>query len=124
MTSLIVLLSQMMYDIQTQQTLRSLHVVHILYQEVSCKVIVLGKRHITRYFHSKIFLCLGMFLNISRTYIYIFRDVSYLHHIIVFSIQTRAKKYNLPRYLCIEFEWIQGDKKPWPPLHFRRSNKQ
>ena len=125
MTALIALLSQMMYDIQTQQTLRSLHVVHILYQEVSYKVIVLEKRHIIRYFHSKIFLCLGIFLNISWTYIYLrIRNVSYLQHIIVFSIQIRAKKYNLPRYLCIEFEWIQGDKKPWIQLHFRGSNKQ
>ena len=57
-------------------------------------------------------------------YLYIFRDVSYLHHNIVFSIQSRVKKYNLPRYLYIEFEWIQGDKKPWIQLHFRGSNKQ
>ena len=124
MTALIALLSQMMYDIQTQQALRSLHVVHISYQEVSYKVIVLEKRHMIRYFHSKIVLCLGIFLNISWTYIYIFRDVSYLHHNIVFSIQSRVKKYNLPRYLYIEFEWIQGDKKPWIQLHFRGSNKQ
>ena len=65
MTLLIALLSQMMYDIQTQQALRSLHVVHISYQEVSYKVIVLEKRHMIRYFHSKIVLCLGIFLNIS-----------------------------------------------------------
>ena len=124
MTSLIALLSQMMYDIQTQQTPRSLHVVHILYQEVSYKVIVLEKRHILRYIHSMIYLCLGIFLKISWTHIYIFRDVSYLYHIIVFSIQTRVKKYNLPRYLCIELEWIQGEKKPWIQLHFRGSNQQ
>ena len=127
MTSLIALLSQMMYDVQTQQNLRSLHVVHILYLEVSFKVIALEKRHIIHYSHSTIFLCLGIFLNISWAYIYwfdIFRDVSYLHHAIVFSIQSRVKNYNLPRYLCIEFEWIHGDEKPRIQLHFRGSNKQ
>ena len=90
MTLLIALLSQMMYDIQTQQALRSLHVVHISYQEVSYKVIVLEKRHMIRYFHSKIVLCLGIFLNISWTYIYISFEMFNIY-IILFSFQYRVE---------------------------------
>ena len=91
MTSLIALLSQMMYDIQTQQNLRSLHVVHILYQEVSYKVIALEKRHIIHYSHSKIFLCLGIFLNISWAYIYLISFDMFHIYIMLLSFQYRVE---------------------------------